>query len=97
MRRMRARVADLQSNEASPCISETFFSLKWRLARRLVGNNQNKKWAPLLLQLPSAHAGSPGRPPLQWLDDVKNCCATAGEASLQDALKKPELDQRYVD
>jgi len=97
MHRMRARVAGLQSSVASPCVSETIFSLKWGLARRLFGSTQNQKWAPLLLQLPSAHTRSRGRPPLQWLDDIDKFCAAAGEASLEDALKKPELKQKYVD
>ena len=83
MRRMRQRVTNLQTAFSSPDVSQQIFSLKWRLARRLLTGSSCEKWAPLLLQLPSLHSRPRGRPPTQWLDDLSAFSTQAGEGSLQ--------------
>ena len=87
MRRMRSRVADLQQNTSSPNVCERLLSLKWRLARRLLDSSGTGKWAPLLLELSSSHQRCRGRPPLQWLDDIKSFRATAAEIPEQKYIE----------
>ena len=96
MRRMRQRVENLQATVASPEISQQVFSLKWRLARRLLSGNSSEKWAPLLLQLPTLHSRGRGRPPTQWVDDLNAFTSQSGEPSLLLALQKPGLEEEYV-
>ena len=97
MHRMRLRVEALQSTSSSPDVSEQLFSLKWRLAKRLFTNAACEKWAPSLVRLESAHQRSRGRPPLQWQDDLKKFFESSGENSFQAALRKPELEKKYVE
>ena len=96
MRRMRQRVNNLQTTGSSPDVSQEIFSLKWRLARRLLTGSSCEKWAPLLLQLLSLHSRPRGRPPTQWLDDFSAFSTQAGEGSLQMAPQRPELEEECV-
>ena len=95
MHRMRERVAGLVSGSTCPEISEQLFSLKWRLARRLLRAGR-EKWAPHLMQLPALHSRPQGRPPMQWADDMQKFCVEVGERSLQTALLNPGLEEQYV-
>ena len=96
MRRMQARVSNMLSTAASPDVSESVFSLKWRLARRLFCGAV-EKWAPILRHLPSAHKRARGRPPLQWSDDINHVCAHLGADSLEQALQTPDMEKQYIE
>ena len=56
-----------------------------------------EKWAPLLLPLPNGRRRTAGRPPLQWLDDLKQFRDMIGEGSLEDILRREDLEKRYVE
>ena len=95
MRRVRLRIESLLLVAASPNVSETIYSLKWRLAGRLYASTYSK-WAPGLLQLPRAHSRGRGRPPMQWSDDVLDFCKWIREPCLESALVKADMEEKHV-